>query len=230
MKKLHSFTRSSHVAAIVAVGAILALGTGAVQSQTLKFANQGDALSMDPHSLNESFQLAFTGNVYEPLIGRGKKLEVVPLLATDWKQTAPTVWRFNLRKGVLFHDGTPFTADDVIFSYNRGKGEGSDVKTYVGQIKEIRKLDDHTIDIITTEPFPILPDVITNWYIMSQERGARRTRPYSRSISARAPRTPHRSRPMAPARIASARATPTYARRCSATRATGARSKATCRK
>ena len=168
MKKLHSFTRSSHVAAIVAVGAILALGTGAVQSQTLKFANQGDALSMDPHSLNESFQLAFTGNIYEPLIGRGKKLEVVPLLATDWKQTAPTVWRFNLRKDVLFHDGTPFTADDVIFSYNRGKGEGSDVKTYVGQIKEIRKLDDHTIDIITTEPFPILPDVITNWYIMSK--------------------------------------------------------------
>jgi len=168
MKKTHCFTRSSHVAAIVAVGAILALGTGVVQSQTLKFANQGDALSMDPHSLNESFQLAFTGNVYEPLIGRGKKLEVVPLLATDWKQTAPTVWRFNLRKGVLFHDGTPFTADDVIFSYNRGKGEGSDVKTYVGQIKEIRKLDDHTIDIITTEPFPILPDVITNWYIMSK--------------------------------------------------------------
>ncbi len=123
---------------------------------------------MDPHSLNESFQLSFTGNIYEPLIGRGKKLEVVPLLATDWKQTAPTVWRFNLRKGVLFHDGTPFTADDVIFSYNRGKGEGSDVKTYVGQIKEIRKLDDHTIDIITTEPFPILPDVITNWYIMSK--------------------------------------------------------------
>ncbi|MGZ9059677.1 MAG: ABC transporter substrate-binding protein, partial [Burkholderiaceae bacterium] len=168
MKTLHCFARSTRVAATFAVGAIFALCAGAAQAQTLKFANQGDALSMDPHSLNESFQLAFTGNVYEPLIGRGKKLEVVPLLATDWKQTAPTVWRFNLRKGVLFHDGTPFTADDVIFSFNRGKGEGSDVKTYVGQIKEIRKLDDHTIDIITTEPFPILPDVITNWYIMSK--------------------------------------------------------------
>jgi peptide/nickel transport system substrate-binding protein len=162
MKTLHPHIK------IAAVGAALALATFVAPAQTFKFANQGDALSMDPHSLNESFQLAFTGNVYEPLIGRGKKLEVVPLLATDWKQTAPTVWRFNLRKGVVFHDGTPFTADDVIFSYNRGKGEGSDVKTYVGQIKEIRKLDDHTIDIITTEPFPILPDVITNWYIMSK--------------------------------------------------------------
>ena len=60
---------------------------------------------------------------------RGKKLELVPALATDWKQTGPTVWRFNLRKNVQFHDGTPFTADDVIFSYNRSKGDGSDVKS-----------------------------------------------------------------------------------------------------
>jgi peptide/nickel transport system substrate-binding protein len=137
-------------------------------AQTFKFANQGDALSMDPHSLNESFQLSFLGNIYEPLVGRGKKLELVPALATDWKQTEPTVWRFNLRRNVRFHDGTPFTADDVIFSYNRGKGDGSDVKTYVGAIKEIRKLDDHTVDIVTSEPFPILADVISNWYIMSR--------------------------------------------------------------
>jgi ABC-type transport system substrate-binding protein len=51
-------------------------------AQTFKFANQGDALSMDPHSLNESFQLSFLGNIYEPLVGRGKKLELVPALAT----------------------------------------------------------------------------------------------------------------------------------------------------
>ncbi len=151
----------------LAIGTIVGVSLiASAQAQTLKFANQGDALSMDPHSLNESFQLSFTGNIYEPLIGRGKKLEVVPALATDWKQTAPTVWRFNLRKGVTFHDGSPFTAEDVIFSYNRAKGEGSDVKTYVGQIKEIRKIDDHTIDIVTTEPFAILPEVITNWYIL----------------------------------------------------------------
>jgi peptide/nickel transport system substrate-binding protein len=153
-------------AALLAFGGSMA---PAAQAQTYKFANQGDALSMDPHSLNESFQLAFTGNIYEPLIGRGKKLEVVPALATDWKQTAPTVWRFNLRKNVKFHDGSPFTADDVIFSYKRAQGDGSDVKTYVGEIKEIRKIDDHAIDIVTAQPFPILPDVVTNWYIMSKK-------------------------------------------------------------
>jgi len=155
--------------AVLALAAAAALAIGApVAAKTFKFANQGDALSMDPHSLNESLQLNFTFNIYEGLVGRGQKLEVVPALATDWKQTAPTVWRFNLRRGVKFHDGTPFTAEDVIFSYNRAKGDGSDVKTYVGAIKEIRKIDDHSIDIVTNEPFPILPDVITNWAIMSK--------------------------------------------------------------
>ncbi len=138
-------------------------------AKTFKYANQGDALSMDPHSLNESLQLNFTAHIYEPLVGRGKKLELVPALATDWKQSAPTVWRFNLRKGVSFHDGTPFTADDVIFSYNRAKGDGSDVKTYVGAIKEIRRINDHAIDIVTNEPFPILPDVISLWMMMSKK-------------------------------------------------------------
>src|ERR1700690_3533409 len=102
---------------------------------TFKFADQGDAISMDPHSLNETLQLNVTGNIYEPLVGRGKQLELVPLLATTWKQTAPTVWRFTLRKNVKFHDGTPFTADDVIFSYERAKADGSDMKTYVAPIK-----------------------------------------------------------------------------------------------
>ncbi len=136
---------------------------------TLRIANQGDATSLDPHSLQESLQLTVTGNVYEPLVSRGKDFKLVPALATSWKQTAPTVWRFDLRKNVQFHDGTPFTADDVIFSYQRAAGEGSDIKSYVGQIKQINKIDDHTIDIITTQPFPILPDLFTNWYMMSKK-------------------------------------------------------------
>ena len=155
------------LAGIVAFGGALAI-TPAF-AETFRFANQGDAISMDPHSLNESLQLTITGNIYEPLVARGKNLELVPGLATDWKQTSPTVWRFNLRKGVTFHDGTPFTAEDVIFSYQRARGDGSDVKTYVQEIGEIRKINDHAIDIVTKAPFPILPDVISLWYIMSKK-------------------------------------------------------------
>ena len=163
--------RSLLAAASVAVCAVFGGSLAALpaEAKTFRFANQGDALSMDPHSLNESLQLNFTAHIYEPLVGRGKKLELVPALATDWKQTAPTVWRFNLRRGVQFHDGTPFTADDVIFSYNRAKADGSDVKTYVGSIKEIVKVSDHAVDIVTNEPFPILPDVISLWMMMSKK-------------------------------------------------------------
>jgi peptide/nickel transport system substrate-binding protein len=141
----------------------------AAHAVTLKIANQGDALSLDPHSLNESLQISVNENVYEPLVTRGKDYKLEPALATSWKQTSPTVWRFELRKGVQFHDGTPFTADDVIFSYERAKSDGSDMKTYVGPIKEIRKLNDHQIDIVTTAPFPILPELFTHFDIMSKK-------------------------------------------------------------
>src|SRR6476660_5337631 len=144
--------------------AILAIVGACAQAQTVRIANQGDSLSMDPHSLNESLQLSVTGNVYEGLIGRNKDLTLAPALATSWKQTSPTVWRFELRKGVQFHDGTPFTADDVLFSFARTQLEGSDMKSNINDFKEVRKIDDHTIEIETKTPFPILPDVLTLVY------------------------------------------------------------------
>ena len=156
---------------LVATALFAALSTAALvgQAQTIRIANQGDALSMDPHSLNESLQLSTDSNVYEPLVGRNKDLSLAPALATAWKQTAPTVWRFELRKGVQFHDGTPFTADDVVFSFARMKGEGSDMKATNSDVKEVRKIDDHTVEIETFAPQPILPDVLTTSYIMSKK-------------------------------------------------------------
>ncbi len=160
------FKLDSFVATLAAALALSAVSASAV---TLRIGNQGDATSLDPHSLNESLQLSVLENVYESLITRDANYKLSPLLATSWKQTAPTVWRFNLRKGVQFHDRTPFTADDVIFSYERAKGDGSDLKGYVGQFKEIKKIDDHTIDIITNQPFPIVPELVTHWNIMSKK-------------------------------------------------------------
>ena len=148
--------------------ALSAVGVVA-SAQTVRIANQGDALSMDPHSLNETLLLSVTGNVYEPLVGRNKDLSLTPMLATSWKQTSPTVWRFELRKGVQFHDGTPFTADDVVFSLARTQVEGSDMKSYTNDFKEVRKIDSHTVEIETKTPFPILPDVLSLVYIMSKK-------------------------------------------------------------
>jgi peptide/nickel transport system substrate-binding protein len=149
--------------------AALTLACGLAHAVTLRVANQGDATSMDPHSLNESLQLTFTGNIYEPLVARDEKLQLTPGLATAWRQTAPNVWRFDLRRNVKFHDGADFNADDVVFSFQRAAGDGSDMKGYTSSIKEVRKVDSHTVEIETTSPFPILPDVISLVYILDKE-------------------------------------------------------------
>ncbi|MEY4470438.1 MAG: Glutathione-binding protein GsiB precursor [Pseudomonadota bacterium] len=162
--------RTPHMSpSLVAAALAAALSLGAAQAATVRIANQGDALSMDPHSLNESLQLSVTNNVYESLVGVSKDLTFEPGLAVSWKQTAPTVWRFELRKNVRFHDDTPFTADDVVFSLNRAAGEGSDMRSNTNDIKEIRKLGSHTVEIETKAPFPILPNVLSTVYIMSKK-------------------------------------------------------------
>jgi peptide/nickel transport system substrate-binding protein len=151
---------------LIAAAALLA--AGAVQAVTLRVADVGDVTSMDPHSFNETLQLSFTGSIYEPLVGRGKDMALVPALATKWTQTSPTVWRFELRRGVVFHDGAPFTADDVVFSFARAAGEGSDMKGYTAPIKAVRKVGDHAVEIETAAPFAILPDTLTGLYMMSR--------------------------------------------------------------
>ena len=153
----------------VAMLCALSVTSGVATAQTVRIANQGDALSLDPHSLSESLQLSLTQNVYETLTGRNKDLSLAPLLATSWKQLSPTVWRFELRKGVQFHDGTPFTADDVIFSLARAAGEGSDMQSYTNDFKEVRKVNDFAIDIETKAPYPILPDQLSQLAIMSKK-------------------------------------------------------------
>ena len=150
---------------IVAMAGLVATPAVAL---TLHIGSQGDALSMDPHSLAETVQFSVTGNVYEPLVERNAEFRISPALATSWKQTSPTTWHFELRSGVLFHDRTPFTADDVIFSWQRARGEGSDVSFYVQPIRDIVRVNDHAIDIVTHTPFSILPEQLTNFYIMSK--------------------------------------------------------------
>src|SRR6185295_11466367 len=110
----------------------LALGLALVSALpasagTFRFAFQGDLKALDPYSLNESFTLGMLGNVYEGLTKRNSKLEIVPGLAERWEVLEPTRWRFHLRKGVKFHNGEDFTADDVVFSTERSYANGSDI-------------------------------------------------------------------------------------------------------
>lgn len=141
----------------------------AVEAKTFKYSFLNDAASLDPHALAETFTLSFLGQVYEPLVDRGPNLELVPGLATSWEQPEPNVWRFHLRQGAKFGGGEDFSADDVVFSINRAKMEGSDLAYTVASVTEIVKVDDFTVDLIMSSPNPILPQQITSTYIMSSK-------------------------------------------------------------
>jgi len=137
-------------------------------AQTLKWAAQNDILTFDPHSQNHATTNTMVMHVYEGLTRYGKNREIEPALATSWQQVTPTQWRFNLRKNVKFQDGTPFTADDVIFSFERIKQPQGTMQIYVVGIKEIKKVDDHTVDLMLEAPQPILLRNIIDFRIMSK--------------------------------------------------------------
>jgi peptide/nickel transport system substrate-binding protein len=150
----------------------LALSVGMAASVAhavpLRWAAQNDILTLDPHSQNHATTNAILMHAYEGLTRYSAKYEVEPALATKWTYISPTQVRFELRKGVRFHDGTPFTADDVIFSFGRIMQPQGTLQNFVSGIKEIRKIDEHTIDMIMEAPNPILLRNIIDFRIMSK--------------------------------------------------------------
>jgi peptide/nickel transport system substrate-binding protein len=142
----------------------------AANAATLRWSSQGDVATHDPHAQNESFTNQFNGQIYEQLLTRAKDMKLVPCLATEWKQTSPTTWVFKLRQGVKWHDGTPFTADDVVFSVLRSQQPTSNMKVYGNAIGKPRKVDDFTVELTTPIPNPVLPDMVGsgNIFIMSK--------------------------------------------------------------
>lgn len=127
---------------------------------TLRWSGAGDVSSMDPYARNETFLITFNSNIYEPLVRRNKQLKLEPSLATEWGMVSPTTWYFNLRPNVKFSDGTPFTADDVVFSLNRANGKGSNMLAYFSTVKAIRKVSDTRVEIDTQRVDPLLA---TKW-------------------------------------------------------------------
>ncbi|MEL6565011.1 MAG: ABC transporter substrate-binding protein [Pseudomonadota bacterium] len=150
--------------------ALLLGTTGIVSAETLRWARAGDALTLDPHSQNEGPTHTIRHQMYEPLIIRDVTGAFEPALATEWapKTDDPNVWVFKLREGVTFHDGAEFNAEDVVFSFERAMQPNSDMKELIGSIKDVRAVDDFTIEMVTDGPNPILPSNLTNLYIMDK--------------------------------------------------------------
>ena len=152
-----------------AVAAMVTGGALSADAVTLRWANTGDAVSMDPYYFNETFTLGFTGNIYDGLVARGKDLKIGPALAVSWTILDPNTWEFKLRKGVKFHEGQEFTSADVVFSYHRAISAGSDIKANFVSIASIEAKDPYTVIIKTKQPDPILLADLSFWWILSKE-------------------------------------------------------------
>src|SRR5438552_3062292 len=148
--------------------AALAVAFSAADARPFRWASQGDPQTIDPHSQNKLLTNSVNGQMYETLVNRGKKLEIVPVLATEWKQLDPLTWRFTLRKGVKFHDGTPFTADDVLFSVARASQPTSQIRVYATALGKPTKIDDSTVEFKLAEPNPVMLEHATLVQIMSR--------------------------------------------------------------
>ena len=139
-----------------------------VQAQTLRWASQGDAQTMDPHSQNEGLTNMINGQVYEYLIRRDRQLSFVPALATEWVQTGPLTWRFKLRPGVRFHDGSPFAAEDVVFSVNRAKETTSQINVYANAVGTPVAVDPLTVEFRMDKVNPVFLQHLGSLWIMSK--------------------------------------------------------------
>ena len=140
-----------------------------VSAQTLRMADSTDIAAMDPHSMTESNTIGFLNHVYEGLVKYTDELVVEPALATSWEFVEPTRIRFHLRKGVKFHNGNPFTADDVVASLLRASDDSSPVKSNIPGMASVKKIDDFTVELILSGTDPIVLNYLTNIYIMDNE-------------------------------------------------------------
>jgi peptide/nickel transport system substrate-binding protein len=151
--------------ALVLAAALVTLPAAA---KTLRWASQGDPQTADPYSQNEGLTNMFSQSVHDTLVMRDNALRLVPGLAVSWQQVNATTWRFSLRQGVKFHDGSPFTADDVVFSYERAQHPNSQLRQYAVPVGKPRRVDDYTVEFVQDKPNPITLEHATTIYIMSK--------------------------------------------------------------
>ena len=162
--KLHRTLKTVGVASVL-------LANSAVFAADISIGIRSEPSSMDPYFHNLGPNNAMLGHIFGRLVDWDANQQFIPRLAESWKAINDTTWEFKLRKGVKFHDGTDFTADDVIYSFERADGYvggNSSFRTYT-KGKTVKKIDDHTIHIVTAAPYPLMPNDMTTVMIMSSE-------------------------------------------------------------
>jgi len=150
----------------------------ASQAADLKIGVGADITSMDPHYVNLFPNNDVAEHIYNKLVTLDSDSRLIPDLAESWKTVDPTTWEFKLRKGVKFHDGSDFTAADVVFSYDRVAkipNSPGPFTVYTKAIVSSEIVDDHTIRFKTASPYPLLPNDLSTVYIVSKKVAANAT-------------------------------------------------------
>jgi peptide/nickel transport system substrate-binding protein len=146
------------------------LASGAVSAAELKIGMASEPSAIDPHYHNLGPNNEIRRHMFESVIWQDEQQKLSPLLATSWKPTGETTWEFKLRKGVKFHDGSDFTANDFIYTACRipnVKESPSSFTIYTKAMQKIDTPDDHTLIIHTAKPYPLLPVELATWGILS---------------------------------------------------------------
>jgi len=130
-----------------------------------------DVTALDPHYHNVTPNNNVAAHIFGFLVQRNEKSQLEPSLATSWKTVDPLTWEFKLRRGVKFHDGSDFTAADVVASIERVPtvpNSPSPFTAYSKQIKEMQVVDPYTIRFKTATPYPLMPSDMTQIAIISK--------------------------------------------------------------
>ena len=152
---------------LATLSAALLLSTLSAEAETLRWGRAGDAATLDPHAATDGYTQQLLHNIYEPLIRFEPGGAVSGVLAASWLASAgdPNLWVFNLKRAT-FHDGAEFDAEDVVFSINRARAEGSAFAGDASQIISVRETTPRTIEIRVAEPAATPPAVLSRILIM----------------------------------------------------------------
>jgi peptide/nickel transport system substrate-binding protein len=156
------------MSALLALAIVLTTATPFADGKTLRWAGRGDMETADPHAQNETLSNNLNSLVYEFLVNHDRNLGLVPWLATSWEQVNPTTWRFKLRPGVRWHDGSAFTADDVVFSFDRARADASRLRAIANAAGRVRRIDPLTVEFTTPGPNPIMLEHLAMIHIMNR--------------------------------------------------------------
>lgn len=154
--------------AALVFSAALACTTQAT-AKLFRHASQVDPGTMDPHAFSSLYNNRVLSQIYETLVDRDENFKAGPRLALSWAPLdGGKGWRFKLRPNVKFHDGTPFNADDVVFNVKRALEPTSAHKSALPNVTGATKVDNLTVDLLTSQPTPVLPLALINLRLMSR--------------------------------------------------------------